>query len=363
MGRRLIRHSRPTLGDEEIAAVEAVIRSGMLSGGGKNREFEGAMAGFLGRREGIATSSGTAALHVALIVLGIGGGKEGIVPSYVCSALLNAVRYVGAVPRVVDVSPEDFNIDPVRAREAVTRRTAAIVVPHMFGFPAAAGELRSLGVPVIEDCAQSVGALCEGKKAGGIGDLAVLSFYATKMICTGEGGMLLTDDEKAAEAARDLVDYDERESDRVRFNYKMSEIAAAIGLVQLSRLEEMLMRRKKIAAEYGDALEEAAVGLPFERDGATHVYYRYVVRSDGSAESCCEAFAREAIECKRPVFKPLHEYLSLPGESFPGATEAAERAVSLPIYPALREDEIERVAHTGRRVFSGAERHLWKLFS
>lgn len=338
-----IPHSRPTLGDEDRAAVAAVVASGQIAQGPRVAEFERAMAARLEAGGGVAVSSGTAALHLALVALGVGPGDEVLVPSYACAALLQAVRAAGALPRPVDVDPATFNLDPDAAKRACSARTRALIAVHAFGLPADLGALRALGVPVVEDAAQALGARYGGRPVGGLGEAAILSFYATKLMTTGEGGMLLSADARLLAAARDLREYDQKADDRPRFNYKLTDLAAALGLAQLARLDGFLARRQAIAARYREALDGCPLEPPLTPPGRVHVYHRYVVKGRAPAARYLEHLEARGVQARRPVFQPLHRYLGLAPEGFPGSEEAWARAVSLPIYPSLDPGEVERV--------------------
>ncbi len=350
-------HSRPTVDEADVRAVAAVLRSGQLAQGEVTRRFEQAVARVLGVRDGVATSSGTAALHLALLALGVGRGDEVILPSYTCAALLHAVRYVGATPKLVDLEPDGYNLCPAEVRRRVTRRTRAVVVPHMFGVPANLEALSGLGVPVVEDVAQALGATVRGRPVGSFGTVAVCSFYATKVITTGEGGMLLSDSEVVLRRAREMRDYDGRPDHRTRFNYKMTDFQAALGLSQLAKLGEFLERRRWLAGRYTAALE--ALGVPAQPPppGRTPIYYRYVVRVPDAAGVA--ARMRElGVECKPPVFRPLHRYLGLGG--FPRTEEAHRTALSVPLYPSLSEVEVQRVLAALGAVRAPERRAAWR---
>lgn len=339
-GSVVIPHSRPAVGAEDIAAVAGVMRSGHLAQGEQVRLFEESVAACVGRRGGVATSSGTAALHLALLALGVGQGDEVLVPSYTCVALLHAVRYVGATPRLVDIEPDEYNISVHDARHALSPRTKAMIVPHMFGMPADLEPLASLGVPMIEDCAQALGAAYRGQPVGRFGAISICSFYATKVITTGEGGMLLSDSEPLLRRAQDLRDYDGRAEHETRFNYKMTDLQAALGISQLSRLPSFLERRSSLASLYATRLRDLAVGLPAVKPGRTHIFYRYVVGVDNAAR-LAHRLGLRGVQAKAPVFKPLHECLGQQG--FVHADAAMRSALSLPLYPALTDEEADGV--------------------
>ncbi len=345
----MIPHSRPSLGPEEIRAVTEVLRSGQITEGPVVAQFERGMAAYIGLHGGVAVSSGTVALELALRALGVGHGDNVILPSYVCSAPWLAVQRVGAQARIVDINPATYNLDPQQVRNACTTRTRAVIVPHMFGLPADLTTLQSLGIPLIEDCAQTLGATEQGRAVGTVGLLTICSFYATKLLCTGEGGMVLSNDEALLERVRALREYDQAPSlNPAAGNSKMTDLQAAIGVAQLNQLGEFLDKRSVLAAIYRDTLPSDLFLLPTVPSGCTHVYYRFVVRLPKGLRSSDEftdylaRLAHRGLQCRKPVFRPLHRYLDLP--DFPASDEVDGVAVSLPIHPSLTEEEIKQAA-------------------
>lgn len=344
----MISHSRPSIGPEDFRAVTEVLASGHLAQGAMVDRFERSLAVSLGLTGGVAVNSGTVALELGLRALGVGPGDEIILPSYVCAAPWQAIQRVGAQARLVDIEPDTFQISATAVRAAMTSKTRAIIVPHLFGLPADLTALASLGVPIIEDCAQTLGARERGRLVGSVGALTVCSFYANKLLCTGEGGMVLSRDAALLERVRALREYDGAPTlAPMATNLKMTDLQAAIGLAQLDRLAEFLERRATLAERYRDALDGTAVELPIVPDGRTHVYYRFVVRvpaDAGGTRSVQDWIARlecRGIQCRKPVFRSLHRYLELDG--FP-ASEAAERqALSIPLYPSLTDDEAAQI--------------------
>lgn len=331
MARHVIAHSRPTLGPEEERAAVRVFRSGMVGGGKEVELFERELEEAVGRGRAVAVHTGSAALHLALLGLGIGPGDRVILPTYTCAAVMNAVRYTGAEGVLADVSPDTCNLDPDDVKRRLRAGTKAIIAPHMMGRPAPVRELRALGVPVVEDCAMALGA-----RVGREGDVAAYSFYATKMIATGHGGAVLARDRAVVRRIADLVDYDNREDYRVRYNYRMSALTAAVGRAQLAKVADFVKRRRRIADYYHGTLE---LGDP----PAGHVFYRFVLRT-GPVERFVRFMASRGVECKRPVFRPLHRYFAPASGVFPGAEDLHRHWASIPLYPSLRRDEMERVA-------------------
>ena len=344
----MIPHSRPSIDREEIRAVTEVLQSGHLAQGAVVEQFERGLAAYLGVAGGVAVNSGTMALEVALRVLGVGPGDEVVLPSYVCAAPWQAVQRVGAQARLVDIEPETCQIDTDLARAAITSKTRAIIVPHLFGLPADLTALAQLGVPLIEDCAQTLGAMEQGRAVGSVGTLTVCSFYANKLLCAGEGGMVLSRDPALLEQARALREYDGAPSlNPQATNLKMTDVQAAIGLAQLNRLPAFIERRVSLARSYREALAGTSARLPVVPAGRSHVYYRFVVRisqkRSGADElsECLARLERQGVQCRKPVFRSLHRYLDL--EGFPGSEAAEDEALSIPLYPALTDEEVAQV--------------------
>lgn len=342
----VIRHNKPYLGAEEGQAVARVLATGWIDEGPVALELEKALASYLGGGGALMLSSGTAALFLSLKVMGVGAGDQVILPTYVCSALLNAVYMSGAEPVLVDVLESDFNLDPVRVAASCTGKTKAIVAPHIFGFPADLRSLTSLGIPVIEDAAQALGAKYAGKPVGSWGACSVFSFYATKVITGGQGGMLFSSQQDLIERARDYREFDCRESYYPRFNFKMTDIQAALVRCQFSRLQDFADRRRQISERYRAVL---AGRVRFQEEGpeADPLFYRFVIRT-GSRESRDRLkgyLSAEGIETIVPIERHelLHRYLDQNPEGFPVSEQIVDETLSLPIYPALQNEEISRV--------------------
>ena len=336
-----IPHSRPWINSADIRAVARVLRGGQIAQGDEIAAFEREMGDFLDMPPGVAVSSGTAALHLALLGLGIGRGDEVILPSYVCVAPLHAVEYVGATPRLADIEPTSFNIDPSDVRRRITRRTRAIIVPHLFGLPADLDELLHLGIPIIEDCAQAIGARYRNRPVGTFGALSILSFYATKLFTTGEGGMVIGRDRRVLARIRDLRDYDERRQHKTRFNYKLTDFQAALGRSQLHRLPAMLARRATLAERYRRHWAALPIRVPMVDDRRTHAYHRFVISCPIAATRVARRLSAMGVTARPPIFRPIHRTLGL--EGFPGTDHAFRHALSLPLYPTLTARDAEVV--------------------
>jgi dTDP-4-amino-4,6-dideoxygalactose transaminase len=345
-----IPHSRPWITPADVRAVVRVLRRGALAQGAEVEQFEAEVGAFVGMPDGVAVSSGTAALHAALLGLGVGAGDEVILPSYVCVAPLHAIEYVGATARLADIDPDTYNVDPIDVRRRCTRRTRAIIVPHLFGLPADLDALLRLGIPVIEDCAQAFGARYRNRPVGTFGTIAILSFYATKLFTTGEGGMVLSRDRRLLARIRDLRDYDERRRHATRFNYKLTDLQASLGRSQLRRLPAMLSRRAALAARFRRHWAALPIGLPVADARRTHVYHRFVVSCPAAAASTARQLSTQGVTARLPVFQPIHRTLGLDG--FHGSDRAFRHALSVPLYPALTSKEAEVVIHALQRTFA-----------
>jgi dTDP-4-amino-4,6-dideoxygalactose transaminase len=343
----MIPHSRPTLSEEEIQAATAVLRSGQIAQGPCVAAFEDEMARWLGLRGAVAVSSGTAALHLSLLALGISAGDEVIFPSYVCAALYHAVVAAGARPVLAEIDEGSLNLDPDDVKRRLTKKTRAVIVVHSFGLPADPGPFLSLGPPVIEDCAQAAGAELNGQPVGSSGQLSIFSFYATKMFTTGEGGMVATDDPTLLDRLRDLREYDERDDLKPRMNAKLTDLASAIGLVQLKKLPAFIARRRAIAGIYRQTLAGAPVDLPPDARTSGHIYHRFIVRLKREpVDRVLAALEKEEIHCRRPVYQPLHRLMGVTG--FSTSDRVWQHALSLPCYPSLTDQEAQCVAATLR---------------
>ncbi|RME70122.1 MAG: DegT/DnrJ/EryC1/StrS family aminotransferase [Chloroflexi bacterium] len=353
--------AEPLLAGNELKYVTDCVQSGWISSLGKYvRDFEQQFAAYCGVRYGVATFNGTVALHLLMLTLNIGPGDEVIVPSLTYVATANAVRYTGATPVFVDSDPYTWNIDPQRVAEAVTPRTRAIVAVHLYGHPADMDPLRAIadthGLFLLEDAAEAHGACYKGRRVGGLGDAAIFSFYGNKIITTGEGGILVTDNQAWAERAF-FLENQGRYADNpywhpeVGYNYRMTNIQAAIGLAQLEQIDTMIARRRENAAHYNRRLAGVpGLTLPPNADWAENVYWMYsVVIGDefGLPRDEVRARLRAAGIDTRPFFYPIH---TLPmyqtGQSLPVAEDLGRRGINLPSAATLTPDQIDYICDT-----------------
>jgi dTDP-4-amino-4,6-dideoxygalactose transaminase len=320
--------------------VAAVVRRGWVAAGPEVAAFERELAARLGVEAVAAVASGSVALELALRALGVGGGDEVVIPTYVCDALHHAVRRTGATPVLADADPATLSLSAADARARLTPRTRAVIVPHAFGLATDLAPFRALGVPVVEDCAQTLGARVAGRPVGSLGAVAVCSFYATKLLTTGEGGAV-AGPAALIDRVRDTRDYDERDDLTPRMNAKLSDLAAALGRGQLARLDGFLARRRAVAARYRERLRGTACAAPADA-GERHVYHRFVVETERAPERLQAALAARGVAARRPVFRPAHVALGLDG--FPAAERLWRRTLSIPCYPTLTDAEVDTVA-------------------
>lgn len=326
----MIQHSKPTIMLEDIKSVEKVMETGYLSQGNKVKEFEKELSKFIGVKYAIAVNSGTSALHLALLSLDVKENVEVIIPSLTCTALMNAINYVKAKPIIVDIDIDTLNISLDEIKRNITDRTKVVIVPYMFGNVAPIDKIisfcKNYDVKVIEDCAQSVGKKYKGKMLGSFGDVSVFSFYATKVITTGEGGMVLTNSKKIWKNAMDLRSYDKKKTYKMRYNYEMTDMQAALGISQLQKLSTFLSKRKKIAQNYDKYFVS---WMP-----RNSIYYRYLVKVN-DADAAIKKLNTLGIESAKCVFEPL--------KNLKNSSYVYRHAVSIPIYPSLDDNKLGKV--------------------
>ncbi|PZQ89707.1 MAG: glutamine--scyllo-inositol aminotransferase [Leifsonia xyli] len=357
----------PLLGSAEAEAVARVLESGYLTQGAEAAAFEQLITAKVGVPYGFATSSATTGLHLALVALGVGPGDEVIIPDFSFPATANVVVQQGATPVFVDIRLDDFGLAPESLEAAITARTKAIMPVHAFGLVADMEPIMQIaarhGIPVLEDAACALGAEYRGRQAGSWGDAGVFSFHPRKVITTAEGGMITTADERLAEKVRVL-----RSHGAVRgahymsfveagFNYRLSDVHAAIGVAQFAKLDVILEGRSRLAAQYAPRLA-AVEGArpPIVPEGRTHTYQSYVVLLDPEVDrdGVIEFMRNDGIETTlgtyglhlQPYFR---ERFGLPDGDFPGATRAHQSALTLPLHLEMDADDVERVVLSLKR--------------
>jgi dTDP-4-amino-4,6-dideoxygalactose transaminase len=354
--------ARPVLGEEEAAAAAAAVRSGWVAQGPRVKEFEAAFAARIGAGHGVATSSCTTALHLALLLVGIEPGDEVVVPSLSFIATANAVRYAGATPVFADVDAATMNVTAATVAEVVTPRTRAVIAVDQAGVPVDLAGLDGLGLPVIEDAACAIGSTYRGRPVGATARIAAWSFHPRKLITTGEGGMLTTDREDWAARARRLREHGMSVSaadrhtaasvvletyDEVGFNYRMTDVQAAIGLVQLTRLAEIVARRRALAHRYQRLLDGIVTTVGDPPHGETNYQSFWVLLAEDATTSrdvLLAALAADGISARRGIMashlEPAH------GDSatkLPVTERLTRDSLILPLFHDMTEAEQDQV--------------------
>ena len=365
----MIAISAPWLGALEERLVLEVLRSGRLVQGPMVERFEAAVADVVGTRHAVAVANGTDALLAALMVHGVGPGDEVITSPFTFVATLNAILHVGATPRFVDIG-EDLTLDPAGLAEAIGPATRAVLPVHLYGLTADMGAIGAAvgarDIAIVEDAAQAIGAGFDSRQAGSFGT-GCFSFYATKNVTTGEGGMVTTDDDHLADALRVLRNQGQRaryEYERAGLNLRMTELAAALGIAQMTRLPEIVARRRRHAS----ILTEGLVGiegliLPVEPPGRCHVFHQYTVRVTADArrtrDDALERLRAAGIDAGVYYPRPVFDYdcyradPRIGSPDVPEATRAGAEVISLPVHPLLTENELTAIVDTVHEVLAG----------
>jgi perosamine synthetase len=363
--------AKPLLGAEELENLKEAIESGWISSKGRFiTEFEGAFAEYCGVKYGIATSNGTTALHLALTGMGIGKGDEVIVPDLTFIATANAVTYTGATPIMVDSNSAYWGLNPERIEENITPRTKAIIPVHLYGHPCDMDAINDIArrhsLYVIEDAAEAHGAEYKGRKVGVLGDIACFSFFGNKVITTGEGGICLTNSEELANSLRILRDHGQRPDKRywydvVGFNYRMTNMQAAVGVAQVKRLEQLVAKKRQIAAWYREGFDrlfnEGVIVPAPEMPWAKNVYWLYsILLARGFGVDRDEVISRlydMGIET-RPFFYPLHVMppYELPTR-FPVAEMLSQRGINLPSGYNIGEADVSFICQSIESIYMG----------
>ncbi|MFC7236105.1 DegT/DnrJ/EryC1/StrS family aminotransferase [Halosegnis marinus] len=352
----------PDVGERARENVERVLASGSLAAGEEVEAFESTFAATHGVDHAVAVSNGTAALHVALHALGIGPGDTVVTTPFTFVATANAVRLCGATPVFADVDERTLNLDPDAAERAVREHDAdALLVVHLYGLPARTDRFADIAddhdLALVEDAAQAHGAGVGGKPAGTVGDAGCFSFYPTKNMTTGEGGMVVTDRDDVAERARRFRNHGRAtggssyEHVEVGHNFRMTDVAAALGRAQLDRLPRFVQARREHAAALTAALADTPLTLPPVRTGRRHAYHQYTVRTD-DRDALREALDARGIDTGVYYPTPVHRQPAYDGwdGSYPNAERAAEEVLSLPVHPRLSGTDIDRVVAAVREV-------------
>lgn len=357
--------SAPSIGKEELENVIEAVKSGWISSKGRFiKEFEESFANYIGMKHGVAVSNGTVAIHLALKALNIGPGDEVIIPNLTFIAPASMTLLAGAKPVLVDVNKDYWCIDPDCVKSHISEKTKAIIIVHLYGNPADMDPLMEIaekhGLYIIEDCAEAHGALYKGRKVGSMGHVSCFSFYGNKIITTGEGGMCLTNDEETAVKMRILRDHGMRPEKRywhevVGYNYRMTNLQAAIGVAQLRKIEEFIEKKRKIAKLYKESLENIdQIGLHPEMKWARNVYWLYsiLLKDEHTRNKVIMHLERAGVETRR-FFYPINlmpPYRKYAGKSScPISLNLSKRGMNLPSWTELTEDQVLYIAEQVRQ--------------
>lgn len=359
-----MRLAHPVMDDRELQAISEVLESGNLTQGPKATEFGKLLANYVGTKHGLTASSCTTALHLSLVALGIKSGDEVIVPGFTFPATANVVFQLGAIPVLADIDRNTFCMDPNSLEEAVSEKTRAVIPVHAFGLTADMDAINAIakkyGLAVLEDAACALGATYRGRKAGSLGDVACFSFHPRKVITTGEGGAITTSDATLFSKLALLSSHGGRKGelyfdfDEPGFNYRLSDLNAAIGIVQMSRLDEILEKRRTFASTYGTLLESFSnVKTPIEPLGYTHSFQSYVVMLETSVnrDQVIRYMRAHEVEVTLGTYALHHQTVfqdqqALAGRSLPNSDLAGSQALTLPLHSQLTVADLERVVST-----------------
>lgn len=357
--------SKPSLSDDDIASVVDVLKSGKLVSGRIVETFERQLAAYLGARHAVCVSSGTASLHLGLLALGIGPGDEVIVPAFSYPASANAVELIGANPVFIDSEKDGFNVDTDKIETSITSRTKAIMVVHNFGWPVEIDKIQTLSakydIPIIEDAACALGSSIGGKRCGNLGKLATFSFHPRKILTTGEGGAVVTNDSRIAEAVKRLRNHGQSYDNGVEFvlpgfNYRLTEFQAALGSSQMERFDSTIRERQEAAAYYDEHLSsfEFLRLHPRENNRKTNFQTYVAIVSEGSRNKLINHLKENGIEAGIGTYSIPHtlyysKKINVDSSMFPESWKAFENLISLPLYEGITSKDQDHVINTIKR--------------
>lgn len=332
-----IPHSKPWIIKDDMEAVVSTLSSGMISGGSKVEEFSDQIKAYMGGLDGLLTQSGTEAIALGLLSLGVRAGDEVIIPTYVCTSVLRSIKSIGAIPRICDT--DEFGLlVPSTVLPKLTSRVKALIAVHIFGFECKIRELSTLGIPILEDACQAFGFQFRENMAGTLGDVAVFSFHATKCLTTGEGGMVVSKDPSKIHFMRQLL---EASSSKMKLSQPMSDLQAALGSSQLSRYASFLNRRYAIKERYVKAISDVSMLSPSLEQNT--VSFRFILNLSKRYQAISAHFGEMNICVRTGVDELLHRVEGYDDAAFPNAVNLASCTLSIPYYPALSEEEIRHI--------------------
>jgi len=347
---------QPNLSGNESKYVLECLDSTWISSKGKFiKQFENNFSAFTGLDNSVAVANGTVALHVAMLALGIGKDDEVIVPTFTYIASVNAIAYTGAEPVFIDSDPDTWQIDTKKIEERISKKTKAIMAVHIYGHPCDMAEIRKIAnkhkLFIIEDCAEAIGTLFNGKHVGQFSDISTFSFFGNKSITTGEGGMVCTNNNNLAQLVtrlkgQGLAMHQEYFHDIIGYNYRMTNICAAIGCAQLERVEDILIRKRQVAQNYINELKNLPVEYHHEIGNVRHSYWMFtiLVESESIRSILRKQLNEHGIET-RPTFHPVHKMpMYNSGEKFEAAEDLGKRGINLPSFPDLSEDDVKFIS-------------------
>jgi perosamine synthetase len=352
---------QPNLTGKEKEYVEECLDSTWISSKGKFiKQFEDNFSNFIGIKNSAAVSNGTVALHVALLALGIGKDDEVIVPTFTYIASVNSIHYIGAKPVFVDSDPITWQIDPEKIREKITKKTKAIMAVHIYGHPCEMDSIKKIAdennLFIIEDCAEAIGTYYKDKHAGLFGDISTFSFFGNKAITTGEGGMVCTNNDSLHDLVirlkgQGLAKNQEYFHDIIGYNYRMTNICAAIGCAQLERIDEILLKKKSVAEYYIEGIKDLKIDYHRKTGNVKHSYWMFtiLVNSEKERTELRKYLGENGIET-RPTFHPVHTMpMYFEKSHYPVAEDLGKRGINLPSYPDLRKEDIEYITDKIRK--------------
>lgn len=342
----LIPHSRPWITAEDVESIANLVKSGMISTGEVVERFQNMLVSYVGAADGVLTRSGTQAIAIGLISIGVKKGDEVIIPTYVCKNVFDAVVYIGASPIICDTDKNGL-IDYTSASRRMSQRVKAIVAVHTFGFPCNIEELRQLNIPILEDACQAFGFKLGSKLAGTIGDVGVFSFHPTKCLTSGEGGMLVSNNLEIIQRAREVL---ESTKFSLISGSVISDVNASLGISQLARYQTFLDRRSFIKNLYNNSLQTYLINHPANMMDS--LSFRYVFRIKSEFEHVSKYFSDNGVVVRRGIDELIHRSVRIPSSDYQNSESLFKENISIPFYPSLTDDEVSQICLLLKEMFS-----------